>query len=159
MHAEACSLAMADSSNAHFPQQMAFERTVRHVNEVKEECQSHSNLNTDPVTSEASTSAEPTPVTEVSVSATQVAAVEAPIIQSAAEIAESKKRDESAAKVKAEMIKLMTNQRKLQRAKEKREVRIKEQLDFINVSDAEQRFAKVQQNKAANVSFICDSSV
>jgi hypothetical protein len=46
----------------------------------------------------------------------------------------------------------MTNQRKLQRAKEKREVRIKEQLDSISMSDAEQRFAKVQQNKATNVS-------
>jgi C1A family cysteine protease len=73
------------------------------------------------------------------------------MVQSAADIAENKRQEEIAAKSKAEMIKLMTNQRKLQRAKEKRESRIKEQLDSISVSDAEQRFAKVQQNKVANV--------
>ena len=124
---------------------MAFERTVRHVNEVKEECQAHSY---DPVVATAPRAVNPPPVTE----APQDAAAENPIAQSAVEIAEMKKKEELAKKEKNEMIKLMTNQRKLQRAKEKREVRIKEQLDSISMSDAEQRFAKVQQNKATNVS-------
>ena len=130
--------------------QMAFERTVRHVNEVKEACQSHSY---DPVVAASQASINPPPVTE----APQDVAAEHPIAQSAAEIAEMKKKEELARKEKTEMIKLITNQRKLQRAKEKREVRIKEQLDSISMSDAEQRFSKVQQNKATNVShsFCC----
>ena len=55
----------------------------------------------------------------------------------------------------------MANQRKLERAKEKRETRYKDQLDSISVSDAEQRFAKVQLNKATNVSqnVYCTTSV
>ena len=131
---------------------MSFERTVRHVNAVKDECKSYSNSKTDSDVSASSTSVQPPPAAapESSVPATDAAA-EAPIVQSAADIAENKRQEEIAAKSKAEMIKLMTNQRKLQRAKEKRESRIKEQLDSISVSDAEQRFAKVQQNKVANV--------
>ena len=131
---------------------MSFERTVRHVNAVKDECKSYSNSKTDSDVSVASTFVQPPPTAaaESSVSATDAAA-EAPMVQSAADIAENKRQEEIAAKSKAEMIKLMTNQRKLQRAKEKRESRIKEQLDSISVSDAEQRFAKVQQNKVANV--------
>jgi hypothetical protein len=131
---------------------MSFERTVRHVNAVKDECKSYSNSKTDSDVSAASTAVQPPPAAapESSVPATDAAA-EAPMVQSAADIAENKRQEEIAAKSKAEMIKLMTNQRKLQRAKEKRESRIKEQLDSISVSDAEQRFAKVQQNKVANV--------
>jgi C1A family cysteine protease len=131
---------------------MSFERTVRHVNAVKDECKSYSNSKTDSDVSVASTFVQPPPAAaaESSVSATDAEA-EAPMVQSAADIAENKRQEEIAAKSKAEMIKLMTNQRKLQRAKEKRESRIKEQLDSISVSDAEQRFAKVQQNKVANV--------
>jgi hypothetical protein len=130
---------------------MSFERTVRHVNSVKEECKSYSNFKADSDVSVAPTSVQPPPAAlPESVPATDAAA-EAPMVQSAADIAENKKQEEIAAKSKAEMIKLMTNQRKLQRAKEKRESRIKEQLDSISVSDAEQRFAKVQQNKVANV--------
>jgi len=132
--------------------QMSFERTVRHVNEVKEECATHSYVISDAVVAETSSSTEPTSVAESSVSATHDAEVENPIAQSAAEIAEIKKQEELAKKSKAEMVKLMTNQRKLQRAKEKRESRIKDQLDSISVSDAEQRFARVQLNKTTNVS-------
>ena len=131
---------------------MSFERTVRHVNEVKEECATHSYMIPDAVVAETSSSTEPTSVVESSVSATLDAEVENPIAQSAAEIAEIKKQEELAKKSKAEMVKLMTNQRKLQRAKEKRESRIKDQLDSISVSDAEQRFARVQLNKTTNVS-------
>ena len=138
--------------NAALVLQMAFERTVRHVNEVKDECISHSYVNADSVVAAAPAAAEPTLVIESQIASTANAAADAPIAQSAADIAEMKKKEEVAKKEKIETIKLMTNQRKLQRAKEKREVRIKEQLDSISMSDAEQRFAKVQQNKATNVS-------
>jgi hypothetical protein len=133
---------------------MAFERTVRHVNEVKEECKPHSHGITDPVVSTTAASdvaSVPEPA-QPSTSTVQDAAAEAPIAQSAAEIAEAKKQEEIARKTKADMIQLMANQRKLERAKEKRENRYKDQLDSISVSDAEQRFAKVQLNKATNVS-------
>ncbi len=150
--AEAYTFAIIDICHAYFPQQMAFERTIRHVNEAKEESKFHTHSNADAATSEGlpvvDPSAEQTPVTELP----QAAAANPPAVQSAAEIAENKKQAEIAAKAKAELVKLMTNQRKLNRAKEKRESKIKEQLDSIAVSDAEQRFAKVQQNKAANVS-------
>ena len=142
---------------------MAFERTVRHVNEVKEECKPHSHGITDPVVSTTAASdvaSVPEPA-QPSTSTVQDAAAEAPIAQSAAEIAEAKKQEEIARKTKADMIQLMANQRKLERAKEKRENRYKDQLDSISVSDAEQRFAKVQLNKATNVSqnVYCTTSV
>jgi hypothetical protein len=130
---------------------MTFERTVRHVNEVKDECKSHSHVHIAEAvdSTSASTLASVPEQTQLSTSTTQQA--EAPIAQSAAEIAEAKKQEEIARKSKADMLQMMANQRKLERAKEKRETRYKDQLDSINVSDAEQRFAKVQLNKAANV--------
>lgn len=131
---------------------MSFERTVRHVNEVKEECAARSYTTSNAIVEEAPSSAEPSSVAESSVSSAHDAEVENPIAQSAADIAEIKKQEEMAKKSKAEMVKLMNNQRKLERAKEKRESRIKDQLDSISVSDAEQRYARVQLNKTTNVS-------
>lgn len=131
---------------------MAFERTVRHVNAVKDECATHSYVITDPVIADATVSAEPTSLNEFAASAKHDPEVEIIVTQSAADIAEMKKQEEIAKKNQVEIVKLMANQRKLQRAKEKRESRIKEQLDSISVSDAEQRYARVQLNKTASVS-------
>ena len=132
--------------------QMAFERTVRHINEVKEDCKTHVSMTTgESLDAEAVVAVSSNPVSEATVTATPDGAFDASVAQSAADIAELKKQEEMAKKSQAELMKLMANQRRLQRVKEKREARIKEQLDSLKVSDAEQRFVKVQQNKATTV--------